>query len=86
MPKKTKVSAAHPVPALPGAIERRILLIRCHRVMLDSDLAELYGAETRALNQGVKRNRDRFPPDFMFQLTLQECRRLQILRSQIGEG
>lgn len=53
-------------------IERRILLIRRHKVMVDSDLAELYEVETRALVQAVKRNRDRFPDDFMFQLTKQE--------------
>jgi hypothetical protein len=49
-------------------IERAILLIRGHKVMLSSDLALLYGVEPRALVQAVKRNLDRFPPDFMFQL------------------
>ena len=49
--------------------ERRILLIRQHRVMLDHDLAALYGVEGRALNRAVKRNLVRFPADFMFQLT-----------------
>ncbi len=53
-------------------ISRSILLIRKHRVMLDSDLAELYGVETKVLVQAVKRNIDRFPEDFMFQLTKQE--------------
>jgi phage regulator Rha-like protein len=53
-------------------IERRIFTIRKHRVMLDSDLAELYGVETRALSQAVKRNEDRFPEDFMFRLTGEE--------------
>jgi hypothetical protein len=48
--------------------ERRILLIRQHRVMLDYDLAVLYGVETRALKQAVRRNLDRFPADFMFEL------------------
>lgn len=52
--------------------ERRILLIRSQRVMLDSDLAELYGVETRALKQAVKRNIDRFPADFLFELTKSE--------------
>jgi len=47
-------------------IERRIFLVRGQRVMLDFDLAELYGVETRALKQAVRRNRDRFPGDFMF--------------------
>jgi len=50
-------------------VERRILSIRGQRVLLDADLAALYGVSTRVLNQAVKRNRDRFPEDFMFQLT-----------------
>jgi hypothetical protein len=53
-------------------IERAILSIRSEKVMLDSDLAELYGVGTKALNQAVKRNLGRFPPDFMFQLTITE--------------
>ena len=53
-------------------IERRIYLIRGQRVMLDRDLAELYGVTTAALNQAVKRNSDRFPGDFMFQLDREE--------------
>ena len=48
--------------------EKRILLLRSLRVMLDYDLAELYGVETRALKQAVRRNLDRFPADFMFEL------------------
>lgn len=50
-------------------VQNRILTIRGHRVMLDSDLAELYGVPTFRLNEAVKRNRGRFPEDFMFQLT-----------------
>jgi hypothetical protein len=53
-------------------IEQAILLLRGHKVMLDSDLAALYGVETRALNQAVKRNEERFPDDFMFQLSDEE--------------
>lgn len=53
-------------------IERTILLIRGQKVMLDADLAELYGVATKVLNQAAKRNRDRFPDDFMFQLTAEE--------------
>ena len=60
-------------------IERAILSIRSEKVMLDSDLAELYGVETKVLNQAVKRNATRFPPDFMFQLTAGEW---ESLRSQ----
>ena len=60
-------------PLIPTAdIERRIYLIRGQRVMLDRDLAELYGVTTAALNQAVKRNSDRFPDDFMFQLDNEE--------------
>jgi len=55
-------------------IERAILVLRGHRVMLDADLARLYEVETRALTQAVKRNIERFPADFMFQLTLDEAR------------
>jgi DNA-binding transcriptional MerR regulator len=58
-----------------------IFLIRRQKVILDSDLAELYGVETGALNRAVKRNSDRFPKDFMFQLTAMEVERL---RCQIG--
>lgn len=58
-------------------IASRILIIRGQRVMIDADLAELYGVQTRALNQAVKRNIDRFPPDFLFQLNEQE--RLEVI-------
>ena len=60
-------------------IEKSILLVRRHKVMLDSDLAALYEVPTKVLNQAVKRNRGRFPPDFMFQLTQGEY---DFLRSQ----
>ena len=63
-------------------IERSILLIRGHKVMLDSDLARLYEVETRVLNQAVKRNADRFPEDFMFQLTQEEAAAVLNSRSQ----
>ncbi len=53
-------------------IEHRIFLIRGHRAMIDRDLAELYGVETKYLNRQVKRNRERFPEEFMFQLTKSE--------------
>jgi hypothetical protein len=61
-------------------IESRIHLIRGKKVMLDRDLAELYGVETRTLNQAVQRNLNRFPSDFMFQLSKVE---LDNLKSQI---
>ncbi len=65
---------------VPAQLERRIYSVRNQRVMLDSDLAELYGVETKALNQAVKRNNGRFPEDFMFQLNQEENAGL---RSQI---
>lgn len=61
-------------------VERRILVLRGQKVMLDEDLAELYEVEVRTLNQAVKRNASRFPADFMFQLSDEE---FAILRSQI---
>ena len=60
-------------------IERAIRLIRQQKVILDADLADLYGVETRVLVQAVKRNKERFPPDFMFQLSKEE---FTVLRSQ----
>ncbi len=62
------------------SVESRILILRHQRVVLDSDLAQLYGVTVKQLNQQIKRNRDRFPTDFMFKLTAKED---QILRSQI---
>ena len=62
------------------AIQRKIYEIRGQKVILDRDLAALYQVETRVLNQAVKRNIDRFPEDFMFQLTWEEA---EILKSQI---
>ncbi len=53
-------------------IEKRILVIRGSKVMVDADLAHLYGVSTKRLNEQVKGNADRFPPDFMFQLTPEE--------------
>jgi phage regulator Rha-like protein len=69
-------------------IEGRIHTIRGHRVMLDADLAALYGVQTKVLNQAVKRNSARFPEDFMFVLTPQEVARLrsQIVTSNSGSG
>jgi hypothetical protein len=67
---------------------RLIYEIRGERVMLDSDLASIYGVETKALNRAVKRNRDRFPKDFMFQLSEDEWQNLkyQIGTSSLGHG
>jgi hypothetical protein len=62
-------------------IERKIILIRGQKVMLDADLAKLYGVSTKRLNEQVRRNANRFPPDFMFQLNEEET---ELLRSQIA--
>jgi len=69
-------------------IEQAIFLIRGQRVMLDRDLAALYGVETKHLNRAVQRNLDRFPADFMFQLTKEEAEalRCQIVTSNVGRG
>jgi len=68
-------------PVTTERIEQRILLLRGQKVMLDFDLAELYGVAAKVLNQSVKRNLERFPEDFMFQLSEEET--LLIMRSQI---
>lgn len=86
MARKTKApknGSEHALaPAVDGKrIEDRIRLIRGLRVMLDRDLAELYGVATSRLNEQVKRNAERFPDDFMFQLTREEA---ASLRSQIA--
>ena len=86
MPKKLPPTAQLPVPV--ELVERRIYLIRGQKVMLDADLAELYQALTKNLNLAVRRNADRFPPDFMFQLTKEETEalRLQFATSNAGRG
>jgi hypothetical protein len=77
-----------PVPALQPHIASRILALREQRVMLDADLAELYGVETRVLVQAIKRNAVRFPADFMFQLDADEyaALRSQFVISNVGRG
>ena len=65
----------------PPQVERAILLIRGQRVMLDRDLAAMYGVTTGNLNKAVQRNLDRFPADFIFQLTVDEA---EASRFQIG--
>ena len=65
----------------PENLARLVVVVRGEKVLLDADLAELYGVATKALNQAVKRNLDRFPADFMFQLTPEERDRM---RSQTG--
>ena len=78
--KKNKIHLPLALRVPVEMIERRIYLIRGHKVMIDRDLADLYGVQTRALNQAVRRNIKRFPNDFTFQLNREE---MQIWKSQI---
>ena len=84
--RPSPVDGRLPVPV--RLIERRIYLIRGQKVMLDSDLAEIYGVPTFRLNEAVKRNRKRFPADFMLQLNREEASFLtsQIAMSKVGRG
>jgi hypothetical protein len=72
----------------PGQIADKIYVIHGRRVMLDRDLAEMYGVSTKVLNQSVRRNIGRFPEDFMFKLTLIEAESLksQFVTSKVGRG
>ena len=70
----------------PIRIESLIYEIRGQKVMLDRDLAKLYGVETKVLNQAVKRNLKRFPEDFMFRLTNEECLRSQFVTLNTKQG
>ncbi len=82
MPTKTTRKTRKAEVMSLDVIEQRIIAMRGHRVMLDRDLAALYSVETRTLNQAVKRNLDRFPPDFMFRLTPKEAAGQMPSRSQ----
>lgn len=81
MPRKPLASPGAQLLIPIELIERRIYLIRGQKVMLDTDLAELYQVETKALKRAVRRNRDRFPDDFMLELSLAEA---TALRRQFG--
>jgi hypothetical protein len=83
MPEKNRTELIRP-----EEIDRQIYLIRGQRVMLDADLAQLYGVRTAVINQAVRRNRERFPDDFAFRLTQQEFRALmsQTVTSNGGRG
>ncbi|MDO8545269.1 MAG: ORF6N domain-containing protein [Opitutaceae bacterium] len=70
-----------PKPAQPPSDLPRIFSVRQLNVVLDAEVAKLYGVPTKRLNEAMRRNRDRFPPDFSFQLTVKE---LASLRSQIA--
>jgi len=86
MTTKSSLTSKSLVPVT--LIERRIYLIHGQKVMIDTDLAQLYGVATSRLNEAVKRNRKRFPSDFMFQLTRQEAESLtsQFAISKKGRG
>ena len=71
-----------PKSTVPVPVESVIHAVRKQKIILDIDLARIYGVEIRRLNEQVKRNADRFPDDFMFQLTLAEWEKLRRLRSQ----
>jgi hypothetical protein len=77
MPGKSK--SVVPIEQIDGMIHT----IRGLRIMLDRDLAQIYGVPTKAFNQAVKRNRPRFPEDFMFRLTQEEAKALQVSKSRI---
>jgi phage regulator Rha-like protein len=85
---KKPLSRAVQEPISLKDVSSRILIVRGQRVMLDSDIAELYGVATKALNQAVKRNLERFPEDFMLHLTVEETRALrsQSVTSNTGRG
>ncbi len=74
MPTRRRSIASRSLPL--DAIRDRILIVRGHKVLLDSDLATLYGVETRRLNEQVRRNRERFPPDFLIEMKAAEVANL----------
>jgi phage regulator Rha-like protein len=90
--KKAKNATLLKMPTRPGrpliAVESRILFLRNQRIILDADIAELYGVPVKVLNQQIKRNRERFPSDFVFRLTEKEHKvlRSQIVTSKTGRG
>jgi hypothetical protein len=88
MAQKPVTALAKRLPVPVEMIERRIYMIRGQKVMIDSDLADLYRVETKLLNRAVQRNLGRFPEDFMFQLTAEEgeCLRCQFGTSKNGRG
>jgi hypothetical protein len=70
--KNIKMEQSKIIAITDEIVINKIYLIRDNKVMVDRDLAEMYGVETKVLNQAVKRNIKRFPPDFMFQMTVEE--------------
>lgn len=84
MPRPRKTKSSNESLAAAGTIAAAIHTVRGERVILDADLAAIYGVETRALNQAVKRNREKFPPDFLLQLSRAEVLTLDRSQSVIG--
>jgi hypothetical protein len=80
--RKATPRQARKSPAVLPSVENVIYTVRGERVILDADLAKLYGVETRVLNQAVRRNREKFPPDFLLELTNAEAVNLQSIRKQ----
>ncbi len=85
---KSQLGTSLNIAVTPEFLSRRIFMARGQKVMLDSDLAELYRVETKVLNQAVRRNQNRFPKDFMFKLSLNEVTTLrsQFVTSNVGRG
>ncbi len=86
--RKPSAPAHQPAVVTPFPVEQVIRTVRGHRVILDEDIAAIYGVPTKRLNEQVKRNADRFPEDFMFQLTAEErdALRSQSATSKTGRG
>ena len=82
--KRNNTPASAAVQIADISVLDRIFTLRGEKVILDSDLAAIYGVETKRLNEQVRRNADRFPPDFSFELTKEESDRIKALRSQIA--
>ena len=74
----------NPAPYTTESLETLIFTVRGKRVILDADLARIYGVTTKRINEQVRRNADRFPPDFLIKLTSSETKELQRLRSQFA--
>jgi len=87
-PRRTQSPSPTPPRAAVVPIESRIVILRHQKIILDTALAEIYGVPVKRLNQQVNRNRERFPADFMFQVTTEEAERSrsQIVTSKSGRG
>jgi hypothetical protein len=88
--KKRKIAKLLKMPIRRGmpvfAVESRILLLRRQKVILDTDLAELYGVSVKRLNEQVRRNHERFPADFMFQLSAKRTTSFEVANCDLKQG